>query len=67
MLGEKRSVVIALINGEKVPIDVASKNRDAYPDVEKEYLGYGTYFTINGVKQLGKEKVHFFRFKHLPL
>ncbi len=60
------SIVMAQIGDKIIKIDWASTNRNAYQDIQKklEYLGMGTYYSINDVKQTEKNWTHFWKWKN---
>ena len=61
---ESRKVAAQLDNGQIVFIDNCSKKRDIkYPE-RYDYLGMGVHcYKVDGEKQLGKERYHFFKLK----
>lgn len=55
---------VKLKNGEIVYYDLCGKSKNDYTSVEnKEYLGKGTIYEINGVRQSFTEVERFWRFK----
>ena len=64
----KPHVCVALIDGEKLHYTLCADCKDAYPDIkDKEYLGKGVIYSINGVLQNSKEECHFWIHSEIPL
>ena len=67
MNNEISNVCLANINGEIIRYDAACLERnpldqygkDYHPESAWNYLGEGTIHAINGVTQLGEQRLHF--------
>lgn len=66
---EEKFVRVAKIGGKEVNYSACSSERNAYQDAEKsgffKYLGKGTIYTINGTKQSGNRRLHFWASKEI--
>lgn len=61
---EKSICRAKLLNGAIVFYDLCGESKKDYSDIEnKEYLGEGTIYEVNGVQQSFTEIEHFWKFK----
>lgn len=60
--GNVPHITTAFINGEVVVYDACSENPGYgyYPEDAWEYIGRGTFYTVDGVRQSGKTLKHFY-------
>lgn len=63
---KKPHVTLALINGQILEYDNANMTDHrpfALNEPEWQYLGEGVIWSVNGVRQAGKERLHFWKRK----
>lgn len=61
LIGSLHEVKAKLDNAGIVIIDQASPTKEIKNPERWEYLGRGTYYSVNGVPSTGLEKMHFWK------